>query len=117
MTIEISPKGELYAVHVSETMSVDETILVFADSPEEANKIARDNANFDTWDFQSDGVDSYISKKNPPLDSIHVYDYIIVNGDEYTVKEFLQEFLDSEELERLRIADIERDNGQLALTL
>ena len=118
MTIEISQKGQLYAVHVSETLTAEETILVFADSPDEAQSIARENVSFSsTYDFQSDGVESYITKKNPPLDSISTYDYIIVNGGEYTVEEFLQEFQDSEEWERRRIADIERDNGQIALTL
>lgn len=118
MTIEISPKCELYAVHVSETLTAEETIMVVADSPEEAQKIARRHVNFDTYcDFESDGVETWITRKNPPVESLEVYDYIVVNGCEYNMDQFLEEFLGTEEWERLRIAEIERDNGQIALEL
>lgn len=115
MTINISQKGQFYAVNVSETMTAEETILVFSDSPDEARKTARKNVSFDIYDFESGGVETFISKKNPPLDSLRVYDYILVGDVEYEVEEFLEEFMNSEEWERRRIAEIEKDNGQLDL--
>jgi hypothetical protein len=117
MTIKISQTGQFYAVNVSETMTAKETILVFADSPEESRKIARQNVSFSYDDFGSDGVYTFIAKKNPPIDFLSIYDYIIVDGCEYPVEEFLKEFLNSEEYERRRIAEIEKDNGQIALEL
>lgn len=117
MTIKISQKGEFYAINVSETMTAEETILVFADTEDEARKLARKNVNFGYDDFESEGMITFVTKKSPPVDSLHVYDYILVGDVEYPVEEFLQEFQDSEEWERRRIADLEKNNGQLALTL
>jgi hypothetical protein len=98
-------------------MTAEETILVFADSPEESRKIDRKFVSFSIDDLESDGVDTFINKKNIPIDSLNTYDYIIVDGCEYPVEEFLQEFLNSEEHERHRIAEIEKNNGQIALEL
>lgn len=117
MTIEISEKSEIYAVLVTETMTCEETILVYADSRDEAQRLAEKNVSFDTFDFQSDGVKTSITKTNPPLDSLKVYDYVLVGNTVCEVEEFLEEYMGSEECERRRIAAIEKENGQIALPL
>lgn len=118
---------QLFRVTVTQTWSAEAEALVMAPDKESARMWARREVDFDMLDAEDDGKE--ISSLRPePMDTLmgltkkkaaDLWLILPIAGrpfDARTVEleEFLAE-LSPERLEALRIAAIERDNGQLAL--
>lgn len=116
---------QLFRVTVIETFSVEGKAFVWAADKDEAKKAARRTVDLDIHDADSEGMEAMASPE--PIENLlkftdkQAQDYWLIApgarpGDWDTLD--LQQFralLDPEQMERARLAAIERDNGQLAL--
>ena len=118
---------QLFRVTVTQTWSAEAEALVMAPDKESARIWARREVDFDVLDAEDDGKE--VSSPRPePMDSVmgltkkkaaDVRLILPIAGRPFhartvEIDEFLAE-LSPEWLEALRIAAMERDNGQLAL--
>jgi hypothetical protein len=118
---------QLFRVTVTQTWSAEAEALVMAPDKESARMWARREVDFDMLDAEDDGKE--ISSLRPePMDTLmgltkkkaaDLWLILPIAGRPFhartvELEEFLAE-LPPERLEALRIAAIERDNGQLAL--
>ena len=118
---------QLFRVTVTQTWSAEAEALVMAPDKESARIWARREVDFDVLDAEADGT-KVSSLRPEPMDTVmgltkkkaaDVWLILPIAGRPFDCRTVeLEEFLaklSSERLESLRIAAIERDNGQLPL--
>jgi hypothetical protein len=115
----MSSNLNLYRVLVTQEWSAEGEALVWAPDQETAEKWAKAEVEFDVWD-DAEATSCCSRAKPEPLDD-GVFDrmdsdrlWLIKDGNTVELDEFRAE-LDPERMEALRIARIEKNNGQLPL--
>jgi len=115
---------QLFSVTVTQTWSAKADCLVLAPSLAIARNAARSEVKIDRWDSEEEDKDTYgqavnfevLNDTRPESD---IFFLVRGKGDGYDIveQEYFIRQISPERLEALRLARIERDNGQLVLDL
>jgi hypothetical protein len=115
---------KLFKVNVTQEWSAKAEAFVWATSHVEAEFIAKKNIDLDSCDAETYGLDAQAEEKSPILlkelrNTVYVYFYAPNNAGQYCDVDYetFKSYITPEDLERIRIEKIEKDNGQLSLIL
>jgi hypothetical protein len=115
---------KLFKVIVSQEWIAKTEAFVWAISHIEAEFIAKKNINLDSCDAESYGLDAQAEEKSLILlKELRNTEYIYFFAPSLTGQycdvdyETFKSYISEEDLERIRIEKIEKDNGQLSLLL
>lgn len=115
---------KLFSVNVRQTWQSEADVFVLADSQEEAEKASKQIVNLSSYEdtmseIEATSVELSIFSLND-LKSKSDYWFIAKDKDgcfDYFEFEEFKSFISEEQLEAMRIQRIEKNNGQLALTI
>jgi hypothetical protein len=112
---------KLFHVNVSQEWSTEAEAYVLATSKNEAEVIAEKNINLDPYDYVDGFMDVKVCESSFPISGNKDYLYFFAPNSrgqyEYVDYETFMTRISSEDIEKMRIEKIEKNNGQLPLPL
>jgi len=112
---------KLFHANVSQQWSAGAEAYVLATSKDEAETIAKKSINLDPYDYEDGFMDVRVCESSFPIPGNKDYLYFLAPNSkgqyQYNDYETFMTHISPEDIERMRIEKIEKNNGQLPLTL